>query len=135
MQLLCPDIDIPGQNIVGNNILDKGGLIVLFLIAGLGLVHRHGGKNADAPCCAVVAVDKHGVLKLAVQAPEQAVGALRGCENLFRDVPGNVAYLVQVGSDHAQLTARHDKALAVHDADGALRGILELENHTLKNPA
>ena len=40
VQLLGADIDVPQQNVVGDDVLDKGGLVVLLLIVGLGAVQR-----------------------------------------------------------------------------------------------
>ena len=47
MQLLRADIDIPRQNIVGDDILDKGTSVMFFLIIGLGKVQGHLRHTAD----------------------------------------------------------------------------------------
>ena len=57
MELLGTDIDVPQQDIVGDDALDKGGLVVLLLIVGLGpplkattaMAHREPAISSS-PC-------------------------------------------------------------------------------------
>ena len=135
MQFLRPDIDISRQDIVGNDILDKRGFIVFLLISALCLRHGNRGKDGNAPRQRIVSADKHGVFKLAVHAAQQSEGTLRGGKNLIRDIAGNPPNLIQIRAYQGKLAASHHKALVVHHPDGPVRGILELDNHALKNSA
>ena len=61
MQLLGPNIDITQKDIVGNNILDKGSLIVLLLIIGLGAVEGHRSHGTNHSSLGILTLDKEQV--------------------------------------------------------------------------
>ena len=65
VKFLCSDIDVSGENIVGNYVFEKCGLIVLFLVIGLGLVKGNGSHHAAYLCHLITAFHKHGIIKLA----------------------------------------------------------------------
>ena len=135
MELLRADIDVPGQDIVGDDVFDKSRFVVLLLIAGLRFAHGNRGENADAPGDAVMSADKYGILELAVQPAEQTERPVRRRKDLIREIASNAADLVQIGADQAQLAARNHKALVINDADGPVGRILQLNDNTLKDSA
>ena len=56
MQLLGADIDIPGQDIVRDDILDEGALVMLFLVVRLGKAQgdlRHAAGGGGGGVCAL----------------------------------------------------------------------------------
>ena len=63
MKLLRPDVDIPGKDIVHNDVFDKGAPVVLFLIESPGIVKgniRHGTKAKGS---SIVTGAKHGIFQ------------------------------------------------------------------------
>ena len=132
VQLLGADIHVAGENVVADDILYKGGLVVLFLEVRAGLVHADGGENADAARNRVRAGDEDGVLKARRAAGENFIGALRGGEQrLLRLRHGGE--ILQPRADGGKLAARNHKALLVHDADDAVRGFFHLNDYALEN--
>ena len=67
MELLCPEIDIPQQNIVRENALDKGGLVVLLLEVGLGAVQGHRRHGTDCPGQVILSRGEHSIVELGSQ--------------------------------------------------------------------
>ena len=64
MQLLGPDIHVAGQDVVGNNVLYEGGLVVLLLVIVLGLVEGHRRDGADGAAHGIVAIGEGRVIQL-----------------------------------------------------------------------
>ena len=123
MQLLGADVNVAGEDVVRDDVLDERALVVLLLVAGLGLAHGDGGKDTDGAGHGVVPADENRIFELAVQSAQKLVGALGGGEDLVGDVPDQALDLIQVGADHPQLAAGDDKALMVHNAHRAVRGV------------
>ena len=63
MQLLRADIDVAGEDIVGDNVLYEGGLVVLLLVIALSLVEGYCRDGAERPRNGVAAVHKRGKVK------------------------------------------------------------------------
>ena len=63
MQLLRADIDVAGEDIVGDNVLYESGLVVFLLIIALGLIEGHGRDGAERPRDGIAAVHKRGKVK------------------------------------------------------------------------
>ena len=63
MQFFRPHINIPQQDIIRDNILDKRPLVVLFLIVRLCGIQCHSGHGAHSAADAVLPTGKHGVIK------------------------------------------------------------------------
>lgn len=120
MQLLGPDVDITQKDIVGDDVLDKGCLVVLLLVVGLGPVEGHGRHGADQPGVVVLAADKHSIVKLGTPAGQRLEGlALKG-DNL---VSCGVHSLHRTGptlSNIGQLIAGHHRSLGIDDANGSV---------------
>ena len=69
VQLLGADVHVAGQDVVGDDVLYKGGLVVLLLVVDPRLAHGDGGEDADAARGLVVAGDEHGVVEAGADAP------------------------------------------------------------------
>ena len=134
MQFLGPDVNIARQNVVGDDVLDKGALVVLFLIIGLGAVERHIGHDAQASGRLVVAVGKHGVIKIRTPAGQRFERLLIHNDNGVRRTVELDDCVRPFLPDHGSITARNHITIRVDDADHAIGGILHLDDDALKHP-
>jgi hypothetical protein len=75
MQLLGSNINISGQDIVGNDVFDEGSLIVFFLIIGARLVHCDGSQYTDAPGHRVVPGNEHRIIVAKSGRSQQFIGS------------------------------------------------------------
>ena len=133
MQLLGPHVDIADQDIIRDDVLNKGALIVLFLIIDLGGVQGHAGHGAHGASHAVVAAGENRIVKVGAPAGHGLEGlALHGHAVALRR--GDRLHIFgPLLADTGELAARDHRALGVDDADGAVRGLLELQHNILKN--
>ena len=74
VELLGTDVDIPQQDVVGDDGLHKGGLVVLLLIVGLGAVQGHRHHGADELGLLVTALDKGGIIVVGPPADQRFEG-------------------------------------------------------------
>ena len=133
VQLLGAHIDVADEDIIRNNVLDEGALVVLLLVIALGRVQRHGGHGAHGAAHAVVAAGKDRVVEVGAPAGQCLEGAAlqRNAGTLRR---GNGLHiLAPLLADTRQLAAGDHRTVRVNDADGAIRRLLELQYHILKN--
>lgn len=133
MQFLGADIDVAGEDIVGDDILDEGALVVLFLVVGLRTVERDVGHDAEASGSLIVALGEHGIVKVGAPGNERL-------EGLFVDDNDGVRGAVELDdclgpffADQRGVAAGDHVAVSVNDADDAVGGLLHLDDHTLKN--
>ena len=135
VELLGLGINITQQNIIRNNILHKGGLVVLFLIIGLGPVeghHRHGTQGSGQ---LVLTLDESGIVKLGAPAGQ-------GLEDLALEVSLGIVRRVNGGHrtgpvlpDTGELAAGHHNPVGIDHAHHAVDAVLHLEDDTLEHPA
>ena len=71
MQLLGPDINIAGQDVVHDDILYKGATIVLFFVEDLGIVQRNIGNGAECLRVFIVSGAEYGIF--------EEIGAANNC--------------------------------------------------------
>ena len=133
MQLLGADIDVAGEDIVGDDVLDESALVVLFLVVGLRTVERDVGHDAEASGSLIVALGEHGIVKVGAPGNERL-------EGLFVDDNDGVRGAVELDdclgpffADQRGVAAGDHVAVSVNDADDAVGGLLHLDDHTLKN--
>ena len=126
VQLLGPHIDVADKDVVGDDVLDEGALVVLFLIVRLGGVQGHAGHGAHGAAHAVIAGGEHGIVKMSAPAGQRLEGlALQRNAAALGGVDG-LHILGPLLADTRQLAASDDGTLGVNDAHGAIGGILEL---------
>ena len=135
MELLGADIDIAGQDIVGDDVLDKGSLVVLFLVIGLRAVERHIGHDANALGNFILAVHKDGIVKIRAPADQGFHGSLVHNHHGIRGTVETDHRLGPFFSNHGGFAAGYDIAVGINDADGAVSGFLHLDDHALKHAA
>ena len=126
VQLLGADIDVPQQNVVGDDVLDKGGLVVLLLIVGLGAVQRHRGHGAEHLRLGVLTLDKGGIVELGPPAGQGLEGAPVKADRVSLAPVDRLHGARPVLPDAAQLIAGHHRSLRIDHADGSLRAVLHL---------
>ena len=135
VQLLGADIHVAGQNVIGNDVLDEGGLVVLFLEIVFRLVEGNGGHRADRAGNSVSSLHKRRVIQLGIlhcQGTEAAVFRGNRAVCLLQVIGVEV---IQTRADHGKLTGRNHKALIVYNTDGTVNRILHLNNHILEYSA
>ena len=135
MQLLGAHVHVAGQDIVGDDVLDESSLVVLFLVIAARLVKGHGGDGADRPGRLVGALHKSGEIHLAALGAQRGIAPAAGANHLVCIFELVGVEIVEPGADDRQLAAGHDKALLIHDPDGAVDGVLHLNNHILEDSA
>ena len=135
MKFLCSDIDVSGENIVGNYVFEKCGLIVLFLVIGLGLVKGNGSHHAAYLCHLITAFHKHGIIKLAAAVTEDLICAQTADKHRLGRIIIYALEIIKAGADHGKLAAGDDKALIVYDADAPVGCLFYLNNNTLEYSA
>ena len=86
MQLLCSYINVAGKNVIGNYILKKSSLIVLFLVIHLRLVKGDGSHHARHARHIVAALNKNGIVKLAAVIAEHLIGTHAAYKHRLRKV-------------------------------------------------
>ena len=84
MQFLRTDIDIARQDIVGDDVLDEGSLVVLFLIVGLRTIERDVGHDAQALGDLIIALGKHGIVKIGTPGNKRLEGLFIDNDNGIR---------------------------------------------------
>ena len=135
VQLLGLGIDVPQQDVVRNNILHKGSLVVLLLIIGLGSVEGHHRHRTQGCGSLILALNKGGVIELgapARQGPESLILKMSG--GMIRridsgDSPGPVL------ANARQLAACHHDPVRVDHSYCTVDTVLHLEYNSLKHPA
>ena len=134
VELLGTDVDVSGKDVVGDDVLDEGGLVVLLFIIDLGAVQGNLGHEAEAVGQLVVAVHKDGKVEAAAEIRQRFDG-LAGKKNgdLILSQDHNPGQLGQLDPNLVGIGAGHDGALGVNDADLAVGGGLHLLDHVGKD--
>ena len=97
---------------------------MFLLIIALGRVQRHRRHGADGLADLIVPKSKGCVIKLIAPAAERLEGlAVKAYHAACRTVDGS-HILAPTLTDHGKLAAGNDHALAVNDADSAIRVFL-----------
>ena len=133
MQLFGTDVHIAGQNVVGDDIFDKGALVVLLLVIGLRAVERHIRHDAQASCDFIVALGEDGIVKICAPADQRLEGLLVDDDNGIRRTVEPDDRLRPFFADQGCITAGNDVAVGVNDTDHAIGSFLHLYDDTLKN--
>ena len=131
MQFLGLDINVGGQDIVQHHILDKGALVVLFIVQILDVGKRNGKQAGNHIRLGVLAFHKSDILALG-SVGQRAVGTATGYDHvggirhLIPDALTNLPNLDKLGTgdNHAGLVDYAD--------DPTANGILHLVDDTLK---
>ena len=130
VQLLGLDIDIAGQNIVQDDILDKGTLVILLIVQILDIAKRNGQQLGHLFSHLVLTLNEYNVLCLGTAA-DRTVSITGGGHHV-----GGISKLIANAlldlADLDKLGASNNDAVFVNDADHAIDRILHLVNHTLE---
>ena len=95
VQLLGPYINVAGKNVIGNYILKKSSLIVLFLVIHLRLVKGDGSHHACHARHIIAALDKNGIVKLAAVIAEHLIGTHAAYEHRLREVIAHARKIIE----------------------------------------
>ena len=135
VQLLGADVNISRQDIVGNDVLYKDRLVMLFFVVDLCLLKSDRSKNAHTARRGVMAINKDGIVQPRAEPADGLVRAGIGSEDLIRIFAEAAVEIVKLCADHGKLAARDNDPLIVHNADTPVGGIFHLDDDALENPA
>ena len=132
-QFLGPHINIAQHDVVGDDVLDEGTPVMLFLIIALGRVQRYRCHRTDGLADLIIAKGENGVIKLVSPAAERLEGLAVKADHAAGSAVYRRHILAPALADHRQLAAGNDNALTVDHADGSIRVFLQLQNYVLKD--
>ena len=135
MQLLGVDVDIAGEDVLGDDGLDQGGLVVLLLVVGLGAGDGHGQHGAEAGGQLVGALHEHGVLDVLLGTRHRPEGLARVHGDLLTRLGEDTGRVRDMGAHDGEFTGGNNVSLAVYNAKRSGGGFLHLYDHALKNSA
>ena len=135
MELFGPNINIPQQDVVRDNILHEGRLIVLFLIVDLGPVqgdHRH---RAHQGSLLILPFGKSGITELPVP-PRQGLKGVPAADHSGVHI-GSQGYRCgsPLLSNTGQLVAGDHRSLFINHTHRAVCTIFHLQHNALEDPA
>ena len=120
MQLTGLDINITRQDIVQNDILDKGSLVMLLIIQRLDVADCDGCHGADAACVFVLTMNKYSVLKAGGAICHRTVGISAETDHiahigqLCRRILTHFTNALQIGTGDNRTAGIDDTDCAVH---------------------
>ena len=126
VELLGPHIDVAQQNIVRNDVLDKGGFVVLLLIIGLGTVEGHGSHGAHHPGLPVLPLGKGGIIKLGAPAGQGLEGTTFKLDRLSLPVVDRLHCAGPMLPDAAEFVASHHRSLRIDHTYRPVCAVLHL---------
>ena len=133
VQLLGPHVDVAEQDIVGDDILDKGTAVVLFLVIILRSIEGHAGHGADRVAGFVLSHGENGVVEPAAPAAKgMERPPIHGghCAVRLTDLTDILRPLF---ADQAQIAAGDHSPLPVDHTHDPVCGFLDLQDNILKN--
>ena len=133
VQLLGADIEVAEHDVVGDDVLDEGDLVVLLLIIALGRVERDRRHGAGRAAHLVLAIGKNRKIKVSVPAGQRLEGLAGERNHALLRVVDAAHKLAPMTADLAQLRTGNDGALGIDHADLGIDRILELQNDVLEN--
>ena len=126
MELLGPDVDIPQKDIIRDDIFDKSGLVVLFLIIGLGPVEGHRRHTAYRPGLGILPPGEGGIIKLGAPALKGLEGVALVADNAPLAAIDGLHNCGPVLTNAAQFVAGDHRPLRINHADGPFCAVLHL---------
>ena len=133
MQLLGPDIDITGEDIVHDDVLHKGTPVVLFLVEALGIAEGDVGQVAEALGDLIIAGAENGILKEIGIAHDGLEAFLAEGDQTVTGVAHFQGGIAPPLSQQGCIGAGNHAALGIDDTKGMVRDISKLNDYTLKN--
>ena len=123
MQLLGPDVNVAGKDIIHDNILHKGAPVVLFLVEDLGIVQRDVGHGAVASGRLIIAGAENGVLKIVGGAHNGLKGLLGKGDHTVGRVAHLQGRLCPALTKHGHIRTGYHTALRIDHAKGTVGDI------------
>ena len=125
MELSRFEINIPGEDIIKDNIFNKIGPVILFFIEKLQVIESHTAYGRESRSVFILAFNKNGIICLGAAA-YVAEGVTVNDMHLVigKDIHGRREHF----ADLAQFTARKDSTGLINDAERSADGIADLMN-------
>ena len=125
MQLAGLDVNIAGQDVVQNDILDEGRLVVLFVIQRLDVVDGYRHQRADAARQLILALHEYRILQTRGTVSRNMVGITAEPDDLSCKAQLSDRLFAHF-TDTGQIGACDDRAARIHNANGAIHRVLHL---------
>ena len=125
VQLAGLDVNIARQDVVQNDILDEGRLVVLLVVKRLDVVDGYSHQRTDAAGQFILALYEYGVFQTRRTVSCNMVGITAEtndlpCETQLSD------RLFAHFTDTGQIGARDNRAARIHNTNGAIHRVLHL---------
>ena len=133
MQFLGADIDITGQDIIHDDVLDEGAAVMLFLVEGLGIVEGYVGNVTVGAGSIVITHAEHSVLQYIGVADNSAEGLLTEGDGALHIVCSLQGCIRPALTQKVDIGTGNHTAVGIDDTKGTVAGILKLQDHALKN--
>ena len=131
VQLAGLDVNIARQDVVQNDILDEGRLVVLFVIQRLDIVDRNRNQRADAARQLVLALYEYGVFQTRRTVSCNMVGITAETNDLAGEAQLSDCFLPHF-TDTRQIGTCYNRTACVNNADRTIHRILHLQNNRLE---
>ena len=129
-KLLGLDVNIAGEDVIKNDVLDKVGLIVLLIVKGLDVREGDGKEGGNALGIVVLTLHEYDVLNAGVGADGTVSIAL--CGNGVKVVRDLLDDIPMAFTDAGQLAASNDGTLFVNDTNVAVNRLAHLIDQILE---
>ena len=133
VQLLGTDVNITGQNIVHDDVLNKGSPVMLFLIEDLGIVQGDICQLTEASGCIIITGAEHGILVIIGIANNSLKTLLPEGHNAFSGTAYPQGGIGPPLTQQGNIGTGDHTALGIDDTKGAVRNLFQLDDHALKN--
>ena len=131
-QFLGAHIDIAQHDIVGDDVLDEGTPVMLFLIESLGIIQGYVSQIAVCPGLIIVTEAENSILESIGAAENPTEGFLIKGHRAVCACGANRS-LGPALTQHRNIRTGNDAAIGIDNAEDTVCGILKLNNYTLKN--
>ena len=130
MKLLALYVNVAGENIVKDYILDKRALVVLFIVKALEIIESNREQKRSLFRRLVLTFNENKILRLRLTS-YCAIGIAVIGEN-SRGVGVFITHVLSGLADSAELTAGNDNAVFIDYTDNAVDRVLHLMYYPLK---
>ena len=131
VQLAGLDINIARQDVIQNDILYEGSLVVLFVIQRLDIVNRNRNQRADAARQLVLTLYEYGVFQTRRTVTRCMISITAETNDLAGEAQLSDCFLPHF-TDTRQIGTCYNRTACVNNADRTIHRILHLQNNRLE---
>ena len=132
-ELLGPDVDVAGKDVVGDDILDEGRLVVALFKAGLGTVQCDLRHHAQSAGDLVLSVREHGIVEIRTEGGHGDHGFSGKMDGAILGKRHDSCQLRKLRADQRLVAAGDDGPVCIKNADLTVGGCFHLLDDVGKN--